>query len=475
MGGIAWAKGDAAPVCGLIGGLFAAALPGAGGDGYFATVVWATALVGLALGCALVFGFPRRRAVSAIEGTACAMFVVIGLGEWGLGLRLFETGNFDAELCRRFGLFAAAAVGLSLGRSAQSVKWILRGMLCIGAMWALMEAANFAGAAGSAAPWVRLGGAMRNPNVLATSFACLWLIGLAETVCVLRAQHLSAGLRVAVAVLLVAALHVLGWGILLTQSRLALLAMVPGALWIALAAVPDMRVAIAGSRRLVTSLLGIAAVEGVLALAAGLSLLAVRLEQLPQDVALRWGLYRRLIGLSFANPVWGNGLGTFRQINEATLDMQDAVHHWNLGAAHNFVLGAALEAGWLYVALGGLALVQFGRLIWRRCRVRPLHLRELGMVQAIVVCAFCGFFDIALDYFSLGALCFLFLGLLAGRSSHILASRRRRSVSPLGLEHCRNRAQADRKIVTQRFAPGIEGIEPDAGFVRQIVPAADLP
>lgn len=129
----------------------------------------------------------------------------------------------------------------------------------------------------------------------------------------------------------------------------------------------------------------------------------------------RWNGYEVFLTSSIQLPFLGHGPGSFRHVNEAALTRETVGGLWNLGAAHNAILQAAIEGGWPYAGLLVIVMAYAGYLGLRGA----LRSRETFGLGALVVCMVavgCGLVDIAMNVAVIATLGLFSLGLSWGRA-----------------------------------------------------------
>ncbi|PEQ13714.1 hypothetical protein B2G71_05180 [Novosphingobium sp. PC22D] len=328
------------------------------------------------------------------------------------------SGAFGPEFTIRLGFLALLVAGALLGLRGDSGAKALSSLAVIGALWAL---------AGSVMTWLsgsadrsgegagtphRFAVTLDNPNVAGAALAMIALACLDHYLTRTR----TAPVRRVVQGAALFAILVL---IVCTGSRAAMIAF-------ALAAVVRLRFA-PNSLADRDQVLGYAAVV-LAALAVSAAVMSpaflARFADLTSDLHVRIDAWLLYAGLSVEHPVFGFGLGSFRAVNTAHLTPANAEVMWRFGAAHNFVLQAALEAGWLYVLLLLAWAATFGRAISRRWQRRAPDdpVRTIALVLAIALV--CGWVDIALDVPAIASLCAWLAGIALGNALRVAVPRR---------------------------------------------------
>lgn len=247
----------------------------------------------------------------------------------------------------------------------------------------------------------RFMGAVANANAMATVAGTLALLGMGGMIASwpvggIYALNSRGLLRVgACLMLLILATSVIG----LAESRITAIA----TLILSVVLIAPFR---KGGRRL-------PAIAALCALALSAILFAWRVvgrfDGAHYDWALRMSVYKRLIRTAAQAPLWGYGLGSFREIN--TRGLEDG-SGWDWGAAHNIVLQALLECGAPF-ALGILATFV---VILANCLGNYSRWHEDAMIRAcflsIVLVLVIAMFDIPLDVPAISSLWALLLGLV---------------------------------------------------------------
>lgn len=192
-----------------------------------------------------------------------------------------------------------------------------------------------------------------------------------------------------------------------TQSRSALLLLLPCAALLCLG-----RAMVTGAGRAYA--LGSLALLAAIALAIGGNI--DRLQDLPQDGAARLAIWARFWALARATPWSGYGLGSFIELNQHTLTVNNALTMWDFGAAHAAPLQVVLELGWPGLAL---VLAWLGAVFWRLLRYSGAlgNAVTLAMTLAMVLPLCASLVDIAMNAPGVVGLMMVLAGLLYTRPS----------------------------------------------------------
>jgi len=398
----------------------------------FADAVLAIAVIALSPAASRFWRLARLPL--ALLAAALAWAALPGLLPQGLGSALGMPANPAADL---FGLALAKALATTLltivaallAYRAGSARGVIRVLTLVGLVyvaWAAVDAIDWLYDSARAA---RYSGTIGNPNAAGITFAALALLagGLAlapdEEAMQLR---LAAVAGSAVALVLCA----------LTGSRSAvLLALLGGGLLLVRRwrrwqdGRPPLRLLAPAALALIVLLVLVAVFTPV----------ADRSAYLPEDAGSRWAVIDHYTAVANASPWWGQGLGSFYEVNQRTLTAEVAPLYWNFGAAHNAPVQLAIEAGWPGLALLLIALAAIAFQIARARRdwwsVAPLC--------ALLAIAGSAMVDIALNVPAVAALFAVLLGsvwggaLASGAARRTVASRtpkaprRRRRNSPM--------------------------------------------
>lgn len=415
--------------CGIALGIVAMLQLGVGGN-YLSEIVAALCSMGLGIVALSLTGRDERWLVAASPLLSACLAMLMLLACWHLFRvdRQFDTTASNLEVSLRIGLTSVFITGMALTRRRGALEVLCPGLVVMGAVWTGTQLADWIANGGQLSPTTpiqsarpaRFVGTLGNPNVLGCALAMLFAMTLAE-LCSLAAppsqlhrRHwaIGAGLLVCLQILLA--------GLLASQSRMSLICAAIAAVGLIVWRRRDLA-GISAQYPAAMGILGLVCLVQVVVLWHAMGdRIVPRLARLSDDLAGRVELLEYGLRLSMQGPLLGSGLGTFRGVNEASLSSQVAGHFWNLGAVHNLVLGAAIEGGWIYVALGLFACCSFLRLLIRRSRVRSFTVREGGMLTAVLIGIVCAMFDIAMDFYGVAALEALLLGVLTGRASQVV-------------------------------------------------------
>jgi O-antigen ligase len=144
-----------------------------------------------------------------------------------------------------------------------------------------------------------------------------------------------------------------------------------------------------------------------------------------EDSYVRLAAWRVVTDLIQQSPLFGYGLGAYRQLNQSHLEAAKADYLWDLGAAHQPILQAALEGGIPFaaalVAAVAWVAVSAGRNLGRRAVGQEL---ALGCVAATGLIFAAAQVDIALNVPAVASLAMLLLGLAWGWSLSLPSGRR---------------------------------------------------
>ncbi len=117
-------------------------------------------------------------------------------------------------------------------------------------------------------------------------------------------------------------------------------------------------------------------------------------------------------------PLFGYGLGSYRQLNQAHVPPADADYLWDLGAAHQPILQAVLEGGAPFaialVGAVGWLIAATLRGLFKPAKDQPL---ALGVVLSAGLIFTVAQIDIALNVPATASLAMLLLGLGWGWST----------------------------------------------------------
>lgn len=347
-----------------------------------------------------------------------ATWAQVLLAGWVLVSLLSSLWAGDASMARSqallyaLGLAWAVALGGSLDR--QRIPLLLHGLMVVAALGALLCVWYFY----ERNPFHRPGFPLGNPNVLAavilpaTLVALTTLAGHAELV--IRQRRWTASWPVTMSLL---ALVPLGWCLILTEARGALLAL---AATLVLILVPRAITAILGRRSIL--LTGV-----VLLLAAGAGGAAWwyrtphPADSMAREASIRLRLYawRYAAELWQASPVLGHGAGAYPRLagylaaRDQALDpaafMGEIVEH-----AHNELFEVLTEIGLFggVVYVGGLVATLLAGLAALRATSGPEHWWRLGLLGGVFVLLLDGVFGTTLRLPGGAAVFFTLLGTL---------------------------------------------------------------
>ncbi|MBH0113960.1 O-antigen ligase family protein [Novosphingobium sp. YJ-S2-02] len=407
-----------------------------GGNDYLSAIL--AALVSMAAGIVALVSTRSAESwlVAARPTLATCLAMLLLLVCWHV-LRVdrqFDTTAFKLEVSLRIGLISVFTTGMVLARNRRAMEVLCMCLVVMGALWVGAELVAWMveidrlpqASPGRSEKPMRFVGTLGNPNVMGCVLAIFLAMTLAELLA-LAGSRTEARFRAREWVIgagLIVSLQIFLAGLLVSQSRMAMVSGAVAAVGLCVWRRQDIA-------HFPTRYRHAALVLGAVNLVPGLALwfaigdrLVPRLARLSDDLSGRIELLEYGLHLSFQRPLFGSGPGTFRQVNEAELTSQIADHYWNLGAAHNLVIGAAIEEGWIYVALAVFACGCYMRLLIQRSRVQSFTAREGGMLAAGLVGISCAMFDIALDFYAVAALEALLLGVMAGRASQAVSHHR---------------------------------------------------
>jgi O-antigen ligase len=163
---------------------------------------------------------------------------------------------------------------------------------------------------------------------------------------------------------------------------------------------------------------------GLLLLGGGQAL-AARFASYPEDASLRWIIVNTHWNAVQSAPLFGNGLGSFDQINKQSMTMSNFYALWQIRAAHNFIVQWLEQAGIVGTLLmfGSTALVLLRVAIGAVSgRFHRTWIRALVCASALIVLH--GFVDFGLEEPSIALTWALLLGIGVGLST--LKDERRR-------------------------------------------------
>lgn len=151
-----------------------------------------------------------------------------------------------------------------------------------------------------------------------------------------------------------------------------------------------------------------------------------RFRTLGADGVDRTVIWRHYAAVARDAPPFGYGLGSFAEVNHATIrGALEAADFGYINSAHNELIELVIEGGAIFAVLALVTGILMTFVIWRSgLGRRGLPLPRAAMA-AILLIAGEAMVDIALDVPAVAALAVLLLGLLWGRSLRLLTSRRR--------------------------------------------------
>lgn len=344
------------------------------------------------------------------------------------------------ELIKLGSLAALVMLGAQIGKTPRGLRLGVFWLLCAGLAYLLLSLwlwrDNPAQVWGQAKGrhLTRFTATLLNANAAACICATVALLGLAQLHASLAKPAISrtfedwaeagvAGLAVLLGI----------FTIFLTASRAGGVALTALALLQALAA---------GSwKNRARRLLAVAALGGV-AIAASLIVgHALTLDRpfTHEDSQVRLDGYRIYWGLIQEQPLFGYGLGSFRQLHQSHIGPGEADLIWDLGAAHQPIVQAALEGGAPFalalVAAVCWLLTAVLRKLFSGARGQEL---ALGVTLSAILILSVAQVDIALNVPAVASLAMLLLGLAWGWSSgaslaKTLASPGSRTVLPAAI------------------------------------------
>lgn len=351
-----------------------------------------------------------------------------------------------AKLAGAGALVLAAAVGAASPRRAELA---VKALLALGALHTVVGLAMYAIDPDSVAGYAKGGhqwrftGTLLNANANATSLAMNSALAAAYFRTTLRAfMKAPSGarsdplVRCGVAAMLI---FLFAGACAMTQSRTALAALllaVAGVVFFPSRSVneDDDRQGARGRWLKVAVGVGasVACIGVAVALTGGSTL--GRLSQIEGDLPTRLSAYRHFLGRVMEAPWFGYGLGSFAMVAGPGGDLDLAVKAWNMGAAHNAWLQAALEGGLPFALLLSLSVGVLLVLCMGRHAHRPIERAvRLGACGALFAVTLSASVDIALNVPAVAAQAMVILGVLVGVSlggtadASRSAKRRRRS------------------------------------------------
>lgn len=251
----------------------------------------------------------------------------------------------------------------------------------------------------------RLLGGLPSPNIAATFLVATTLYCAADGFRLLQSKARN-GVLFTVAALLVS----LG-GLILTESRAGLAALLVGAVaFVWLVRAPwVLRLGVIGG--------GVGAVVAAVLLGRWRSLIADFTER--SDL---WSAHGRL---ALERPILGHGLGSFQELNARALDSQSWAANAQVGSAHNLYLQAFEESGVFALALLAVVGWPLLSLVWRIVRRDRADAWGAAAAAAAVAAGAHALFDFGLQTPAVAATLGLGLGAFAwrgARSEEVLSS-----------------------------------------------------
>lgn len=199
----------------------------------------------------------------------------------------------------------------------------------------------------------------------------------------------------------------------LTRSRISLGGLTIALGFLSVGAVPKrFRPRGMGPRRRI-DLAALAGVVAVIALVGGQAFLR---SDFSENLQGRVDGLRHILRLTSQAP-WGFGLGSFRVAFEHELPAASAPGIWNYGAAHNSLLQAALEGGWLFAAL---LVSSVGFLVFPAIKAaapRGSRSVKLSVAVSLLLLAIISLADIVLNVPAAATLGACLLGLFAATAA----------------------------------------------------------
>lgn len=336
----------------------------------------------------------------------------------------FDASAFEAKFVMEAGYDACFLLGAMLGARREGMRQSSAALCAMGLMWQIAALAAYH--LGGFGDWGALerGGAVRfvatigNANVSGIAFCMVSLVALGHLSCPSRPQERMLWRRAMVLGLAAMACLVGFYGIILTQSRLAVVLFLL-CLLLHLLLVLDGR---GLPRRLLLLALMVLATSVALVMAtlpANQGIRAGLLDKFhdaPENLSNSLRNAAHYLGLSLDRPLIGYGPGAFGDVNLAHLSDAMAYTAWDFKAPHSILLSNALELGWPHVIMELLALALCGALVLR-ARSGAFWTPRTGAVALALICAASGgLVDIALDMPAIAALSCWLLGLLVGRA-----------------------------------------------------------
>jgi O-antigen ligase len=354
------------------------------------------------------------------------------LAQAGAGLFSVAPDRTWLELSKLAGASALVLAAAAAAASPRQAEAVLKALLAVGALHTaaglIMYAADpdsVAGYAKGGHQW-RFTGTLLNANACAASLAMSAALAAAYFRTTLRVLGKAPSgaksdpmIRCGVAAMLI---FLFAGACAMTQSRTAL-----AALLLVVAAIvffPSRaggEDAEEGGRRrrwgrvAAGAVAALACIGVAVALTGGSTL--ERLSEIEGDASTRLQAYELFIGKTLEAPLFGYGLGSFAMVANPGADVDLASRIWNMGAAHNAWLQAAMEGGLPYaVALTAAVAAFLGMALLRRAVTpgqRAARLAAFGGLVAVTVSALV---DIALNVPAVAAQAMVLVGVFGGAS-----------------------------------------------------------
>lgn len=399
-------------VLGAVGLLGAAFVNGGAADGRVALLC---SLAG-SLVCLFSVFHPELRSAWRERRLTLLLFVLFGATVTSVAWSLRGGGPFPqsldpsattAELALLLGLGAWFAVGFVLGADRSRALAALLLILALGALFALIASASYLHRPDIALQRARLDAGLPSPNTAGALFGGLLCLAAGLFLRGLSGWRHGADRQIQAVASAVAAV-ILACGLLLTASRVAILATAAALLVLAIAnAFRNRRFEVLGAIGALAAVIAGAAVFG------GADLkVAERWEGLSSDWGTRSTIFATHLKVFEASPIGGHGLGTFEALNKEALTPENFQRLWSIGAAHNVAIQWLEEAG----LVGAMPLFLLICVViistWQAAMKRRL-MRDLtaALLAFNVVILANGMLDIALQCYAVAALWALLLGL----------------------------------------------------------------
>ena len=396
----------------------------------------------------LIGGRIPQRLWLGLAAPAALLLAAVAWGAWGLlpFARSDWTTSFsaahgasalsvtpDRTLLELSKLLGAGAIALAAALTAASIErlWLcVRLLLVVAALHTMLSLGLYAvdpntvaGYAKGGHQW-RLTGTLLNANAFATSLAMTAAVAAAKfRVELRRFQDTPSGARsnkfiqVGVAAIL---LFLFAGACALTTSRTALAAL--ALCVIAVIFWPGRKTAHRpdeedrkGRWRQAAWGFGSAAVALSLAIVLTGGETLNRLSSIEADLPTRLDAFRLALTRIAAAPLTGYGMGSFMAVAPPGADLELGTRIWNMGAAHNAWLQAALEGGVPFAVLLTLAaLAMLAPALFRPAAGSAERAVRIGFAAALAVVVICSSVDIALNVPAVAAQAMLILGMLTG-------------------------------------------------------------